>query len=397
MESLNRRNFLKNSGLSVLPAFIPGAPAFAEILKVANSPAGEPVVKFGGDGEMFDAMAYLDQLMQMHAITPIERDFYGNGGAIAALEKKFEEITGKEKAIFMPTGTMANQLALAVLSGENTKVFVQETSHVFRDEADAAQSVFGKRLIPLARGKTFFTAEELEQAVDYHNQGEVFKSGIGTVSIENPVRRTDGKMVPIEEIKKISGYCRKNYIRLHLDGARIFMASGRSGIKIREYSSYFDTVYISLYKYLGAAAGAILCGEKAVIDKMVHLIKIHGGTMFGNWANAAMALHRLTGFEDRFRESIKRAGEIFNSLNQLKEMKISLKDGGTNIYDLKLTPEVNGREMVNILAKDHGIMMYNPDKNNEIKLTVNETLLYRDTKSIVNSIRQALKSSVKKP
>src|SRR5687768_2723844 len=209
----------------------------------------------------------------------------------------------------MPSGTMANQFAIAVLSGENTKVFVQETSHVFRDEADAAQSVFNKRLIPLARGETYFTAQELQESVDYHNQGEVFKSGIGTVSVENPVRRTDGRMIPLEEIKKISAYCRNNSIRLHLDGARIYMASAWSGVSILEYASYFDTVYISLYKYLGAAAGAILCGDKIVIDRMEHLIKIHGGTMFGNWANAAMALHRLEGFEKRMKDAVKNAEE----------------------------------------------------------------------------------------
>jgi threonine aldolase len=102
----------------------------------------------------------------VNATAAIERDRYGDGGAVAALEKKFEAITGKEKALLMPTGTMANQLAIAVLSGENTKVFVQDLSHVYRDEADAAQSIFQKRLMPLAKEETCFTAEELKKAVD---------------------------------------------------------------------------------------------------------------------------------------------------------------------------------------------------------------------------------------
>lgn len=102
----------------------------------------------------------------------------------------------------MPSGTMANQLAIAVLSDENTKVFVQDTSHVYRDEADAAQSVFNKRLMPLAKNETYFTLEILKQAIENPGNEEVFKSGIGCVSIENPVRRTDERMVPIEEIKR---------------------------------------------------------------------------------------------------------------------------------------------------------------------------------------------------
>src|SRR5678815_121641 len=136
-------------------------------------------------------------------------------------------------------------------------------------------------------------------------------------------------MIPIGEIKKISEYCRSKNIRLHLDGARIYMASAWSGIPVKEYASYFDTVYISLYKYLGASGGAILCGDSAVIEKMPHLIKIHGGNMFGNWLNAAMALHRLDGIEERLKEAIRRSKEIFASLNDMG-IKITELDGGTN-------------------------------------------------------------------
>jgi threonine aldolase len=281
---------------------------------------------------MFEPLAYLNELQNVHAVAAIEKDNYGTGGAVEALEKKFVEITGKEKAIFMPTGTMANQLAISVLSGENTKIFVQDTSHIFRDEADAAQSVFQKRLMPLAKDETFFTAQQLQDAIEKMPGEEVFKSGIGAVSIENPVRRTKGRMVPIEEIRKISTYCRKNNIKLHLDGARIYMASAWSGVSIKEYASYFDSIYISLYKYLGASAGAMLCADKGVIDKMPHLIKVHGGAMYGNWSNAAMALHRLDGIETRLQNAIKRADQLFPELNKVSGIKITALPGGTNIY-----------------------------------------------------------------
>lgn len=389
---INRRLFLKSSSLSMFPLIVPALQAVAKETQLINSPQAEPFVKFFFDGETFDPPAYINQLQQINTTRPIEQDAYGMGGPLTALEKKFQEITGKEKAIFMPTGTMANQLAIAVLSGENTKVFVQETSHVYRDEADAAQSVFNKRLIPLAPGKTFFTTEELEQSVDYHNRGEVFKSGIGTVSIENPVRRTDGRMVPIEEIRNIAAYCRKNNFKLHLDGARIYMAAAWAGISVKEYASYFDTIYISLYKYLGASAGAILCGDKSIIDKMVHLIKIHGGTMYGNWTNAAMALHRLEGIESRLQKTIKNSEEIFTSLNEMPNIKINPIDGGTNIYILKLSPPVNGKKMKDILATQ-GILVGNPNNSNEIRITVNETLLYKDTRVIIDSFNNALKSA----
>jgi threonine aldolase len=342
---------------------------------------------------MYDPADYLKILQQVHSKQPIEVDRYGVGGAVTALEKRFEQITGKEKAMFMPTGTMANQLAIAVLSGDNTKVYVQDTSHVYRDEADAAQSVFQKRLMPLAKGQAHFTAEELQQAIEGLNREEVFKSGIGAVSIENPVRRNRGQMVPLEEIKKISAYCRANNIGLHLDGARLYMASAWSGTSIKEYASYFDTVYISLYKYLGAASGAVLCGDKKVMNKMEHLVKIHGGTMFGNWANAAMALHRLEGIEDRLKKAIQVWESLSRELNQLPGIKTNPIPNGTNIYILELDAKIDGKKFHAAMTKEHAIGMQGPNDKNIIPVTINESLLHREPSVILDAFKKSLKAA----
>ncbi|HMK27294.1 MAG TPA: aminotransferase class I/II-fold pyridoxal phosphate-dependent enzyme [Chitinophagaceae bacterium] len=391
MPTTNRRNFLKASGLVLIPGFLPSLHTLAAETDKKYLPPAEPVVKFFYDGEGFDGAAYWEQLQQANSKKPIKVDRYGNGGVVDDLQKKFEAITGKEKAIYMPTGTMANQLAIAVLSGENSKVFVQDTSHVYRDEADAAQSIFNKRLMPLAKDETYFTADTLKKAIENLDHEEVFKSGIGCVSVECPVRRTNGCIVPIDEIKKISEYCRSNNIKLHLDGARIYMASAWSGVSVKEYASYFDTIYISLYKYLGASGGAILCGDKSVMDKMPHLVKIHGGNMFGNWLSAAMALHRLDGLEERLQEAKKRSAEIFASLNELAGIKINALDGGTNIYNMHIPSSITVQKFGEHLGNKYSIAIPRPDKNGDMKITVNETLLYRDTKYIVDAFKDAIK------
>lgn len=389
---VNRRNFLKVSGLSLLPVALPAVPTFANNVNKGSAPANEPIVKFFGDGEFYDGLPYLEQLQAANSKQLLKVDRYGSGGAVEELEKKFQTITGKEKAIYMPSGTMANQFAIALLSGENTKVFVQDTSHVYRDEADAAQSIFNKRLMPMAKDQTFFTADELKKAIENLDSEEVFKSGLGCVSIENPVRRTDGRMIPIEEIKKIREYCRSKNIKLHLDGARIYMASVWSGISIKEYSSYFDTVYISLYKYLGASAGAILCGDKTLIEKIPHMIKIHGGNMFGNWLNAAMASYKLDGIEERLQEAIKRSKEIFASLNQIAGMKITSLDGGTNIYSMKFPQGLQGQKFSESINRSY-IRIPRPDANGDAKISVNETLLYREPKYIIDAIKDSLNNA----
>lgn len=389
MSSIDRRQFLHRSGAVLLPAIIP-VTAMAGQSGPAEGPADEPLVSFFYDGADFNPAQYIDVLQKANAREPIKRDFYGQGGAVAALEKKMAEITGKEKAIYMPTGTLANQLAIATLSGANTKVFVQDNSHVYRDEADAAQSVFGKRLMPLGMGQTYFTAAELKEAIEGLNNKEVFASGIGAVSIENPVRRTDGRMVPIGEISKISEYCRANNIPLHLDGARIFMAAAWSGVSVKEYAAYFDSVYISLYKYFGTAGGAVLCGNSSLIDKMPHLIKIHGGTVFGNWVNAAMALHRMEGFEDRMKESIQKATVIFDRLNKMPGLKVTALDGGTNIYSFEIGASINATAFQQKLYKDFGIRIVPADKNGKTTLTVNETILYREPEYIIKAFENSI-------
>ena len=194
----------------------------------------------------------------------------------------------------------------------------------------------------------------------------------------------------MEEIRKINAYCLDNNIKLHLDGARIFLASGWTGISVKEYASYFDTIYISLYKYFGASGGAVLCGTKEVIDKMSHLIKIHGGSIYGNWTNAAMALYRMEGFEARLQNAIKASGEIFKELNKLSGVQINSIAGGTNIYTMELSKGIDGKKMHETLNKGFNIRMMRPDDKNHTMLSVNETLLYQSTDYIINAFKKSI-------
>ena len=390
MPRTHRRNFLKLSGLSFLPVLSPWNANAGTGSAATGEPVKEPVVKFFADGELYEPAAYIDLLQQLSASTGITRDRYGTGGAVEELEKKFAAITGKEKAIFLPSGTMANQLAIAVLSGNKPKVYLQDLSHIYRDGADAAQSVFGKRLMPLAMGETYFTAADLQQAIESLKSNEVFESGIGAVAIENPVRRADGRMVPIEEIRKISSYCREHNIKLHLDGARLYMAAAWSGTGIKDYAANFDTVYISLYKYLGAAGGAVLCGDKTIIDQVPHLQKIHGGTMFTNWANAAMALHKLETIETVLQDVIKRTTPLFAALNKINGINIRALEGGTNIYELNLDKAIDGKKFQAGMKDNFKILVAPPNENNRALITVNETLLYRNDDYMVNAFKSSI-------
>ena len=303
----------------------------------------------------------------------------------ASIGRDRDRITGKEKAIYLPTGTMANQLAMKLLNGNHTKAIVPENSHIFRDEADAAQSVHRMRLIPLGKGKPYFELGDLEETLEYLNEGEVFKSGLGTLVIENPVRRADGTVVPLETIREVTGYCRERGIKLHLDGARLHIASAYSKVSVAEYSDLFDSVYISLYKYLNAAGGGILCGDASLIDQVPHQIKILGGNMLQSWPNTAMAIHYLWGIEERRKEIIKAADYLIHRLNKLDGIRITPIKNGSNVYDLTFAEKINLTDFLNHMHSEHNIGFRPPDNMGIVKFKVNQTLLNRDMDAIIEA------------
>lgn len=396
MKDNNRRDFLKKCGLSTLPFLIPAVGLSSVPLVESKEEAiskNKGPVNFIYDGLAFSPQEYLEKLNQINRTKPIEPDFYGNGGDTSLLENEFAKITGKEKALYLPTGTMANQLAIKLLNESNTKAIVPENAHVFRDEADAAQSVHNLRLVPVGKGKPYFELEDLESALSYLNKNEVFKSGLGTVVIENPIRRAGGTVVPIETIKEISKYCKENGYKLHLDGARLHLASAYTGISVSEYASYFDTVYISLYKYLNAAGGAILCGDSNFIDQIPHQTKIHGGTVFQSWQNTSMALHYLNEIEMRWKKVTQSANNLFAALNKIDGISIMGLTNGTNIYDLKVEEKIRLKDLANVLYHDYNIRLGRANENGIVKFAVNESLLNRNTSEIVNAWQKGIEKA----
>lgn len=382
----DRRDFFKLAGLSSIPLLLPRM-AWAEETVLEEKKSH---VNFVGDGLFFFPTEYIQKLKEINDTKPFDPDFYGEGGVTKQLEEAFAKLTGKEKAIFVPTGTMANQLAIKMLSGENTKIVVPENSHMYRDEADSAQSVHNRRLVPAGKDKPYFTQKDLENTIAYHDDGEVFHSGWGTVAVENPVRRADGVGMPISVIREISTYAKSKGYKLHLDGARIHIAAAYSGATVAEYAAYFDTIYISLYKYLNAAGGAMLCGPAELIDKMHHQIKIHGGTVFQTWTSSAMAMHYLEGIEERWKNVIKTMDVLMAGLNKISGVKVTKIPEGTNIYDMTLSPEINLKKLAGILYNEHQIWVGRANEKGIVKLTVNESLLMRKPEEIVEAFKIAV-------
>ena len=393
----NRREFLKKVGLLSTPFLVP-----ASVFAASNPTVGagkekkksnEIPVNFIWEGLYLPPDKYIEKLVEINEENPIEFDYYGKGGPTEMLEKEFAKVTGKEKAIYFPSGTMANQVAMKILNEDNTKVVVPENSHIFRDESDAAQSVHELRLIPLGKDKPYFDLQELKSAIDYSNTEFYYDSGLGTIVIENPVRRVQNRYVPFETIKEISKFCRENGYKLHLDGARLHIASAYSGISVAEYASQFDTVYISLYKYLNAGGGAMLCGDTVVIDKMAHQIKILGGSILRNWSNTAMALHYLPGIDERWQQVILKGHQLITELNKINGLQISSLENGTNSYKMELDPEIDSKVISEYLSEKNMIWAARIMDTGGYVFAVNESLLFVDNSEVVQAWKTAIKQA----
>jgi threonine aldolase len=245
-------------------------------------------------------------------------------------------LVGKEAAIWMPTGTLANHLAVRALAGTRRRVLVQAESHLYNDCGDCAQTLSGLNLVPLAPGKATFTLDNVEQAMAASTSGRV-ATPIGAIQIETPVRRRSGERFDFAQLERITAWARQRSIGLHLDGARIFLECAYTGRSIKEYAKLFDTVYVSLYKYFNAASGAILAGPKALLEPMTDIRRMFGGGINRVWTSAAVALHFLEGFEARFQSAVKASESIIESLAKDGNFEIERVANGTNIFLLRTT------------------------------------------------------------
>lgn len=299
---MDRRHFLAASALAATAPLLPAATSAA---KAPAPPPGMDMFKrvnFGTDGLGLNAREYATLLHEAATARAFPADFYSNGGVIEEIERAFAKRLGKQAAMFVPTGTLANHMAIRKLAGNDRRVLVQAESHLYNDSGDCAEVLSGLNLIPLAAGGRMPALDEVKQWVERSTHGRV-EMKIGAISIESPIRRLDHQMVPFAELERISGYAREQGIRLHLDGARLFNLPRHSGRSVRDYAALFDTVYVSLWKHFNGSTGAILAGDAAFIEGLYHTRRMFGGSLPRAWPNVAL----VPGYLERYEEDYARA------------------------------------------------------------------------------------------
>jgi threonine aldolase len=369
---------------------MPAAAAIADFGLSANIPE-DRMVHFRSDGVALSPIEYARLLTRLAEDGGLVADEFSREGVVATLEERMAAMLGKEMAVFMPSGTLANNLALRLLAQRGRRVLVQRESHIYNDTGDCTQELSGLTLIPLAPERATFTLAEVKGEVARAEEGRV-STPVGVISIESPVRRVLGEVFDFAEMQRIAAFAQESGIGLHLDGARLFLASAYTGIAPARYAALFDTVYVSLYKYFNAASGAVLAGPRQLLENLYHQRRMFGGGLRQAWPFAAVALHYLDGFSERFQRATAAADNLFQALQNLPNCEIPRSPAATNVTRLF----VSGRDAValpeRLLPRGIAIrpVLRSSPQKAEFELFTNETLLRRPIGEIVEIFAEAL-------
>ena len=324
---MQRRDFLLGSSAAALAALPYGATRAAE----ATSAANRPTVNLTHDGLALSPQEYAAQLLQLTTEAALAPDGYSNGGVIADLEQRFAAKLGKQAAVFLPTGTLANHLAVRTLARDDRRVLVQADSHLYCDSGDGATALSGLQLVPLAAGRPTITLDEVRHQIERAEGGRV-PARVGVLSIEVPVRRHDHRIVDVDETQRVTDYARSRGMRLHLDGARLFNLPQHTGRSVADRAAPFDTVYVSLWKHFNAMSGAILAGERAIIENLYHVRRMFGGSLPQAWPVAALALRYLDRYERDYATAWRTFDEAVARLPRERFELRRLADGSSKVW-----------------------------------------------------------------
>ena len=257
-------------------------------------------------------------------------DMFGEDPTVGALEEEIARITGKQAALFVTSGTMGNQLAIATQTRPGDEVIVGEGAHPIHHEGAAAAALSGVQFGVVGRGG-FFTPEEMEAA---REPRAYWAPRTSLVAIENTHNRSGGRVWPAAQARAVAERARVLGHAAHLDGARIWNASAASGIDVATLCAAFDTVSVCFSKGLGAPVGSALCGSRGVVEEARRLRKRWGGGMRQAGILAAGALYALAHNRKRLTDDHANARALADKLATVHGIQVDAAAVETNIVNI---------------------------------------------------------------
>jgi len=288
------------------------------------------------------------------AEAPVGDDQYGEDPSVNRLQDRIAELLGKEAALFVPSGTMSNQIALKLLTRPGDEVILGEDAHMIWHEAGAGAANSGVQFTAVGRGG-LFSAAEFGAALK--RPGHIVLPPTGLVAIENTHNLGGGVVFPQQDAAAICAAARKAEVASYLDGARLFNAAAASGLSVAELARPFDLVSVALSKGLGCPVGSVLAGDTAGIARAVRIRRMFGGAMRQSGILAAAGLYALDHNVTRLAEDHANARLIAEQLTGVSGIRLDLATVQTNIVIFRLEEGFPDASAIAARAKEAGVLV----------------------------------------
>lgn len=290
------------------------------------------------------------QMRQAMMDAPVGDDVFGDDPTVNELETKSAQLFGVEAALFCPSGTMTNQLAIRVHTRPGSEVICDRLSHIYLYEGGgvALNSFSSVRLVDGTRG--MLTAQQVQDAI---NPDDIHAPVSRLVSLENTMNKGGGCYYHFEEFVKIKAVCTQHGLKLHLDGARLFNALVETTDAPHHYGAVFDSISICLSKGLGCPVGSVLLGSHDFIKQARRFRKVMGGGWRQAGFLAAAGVYALDNHVERLRQDHARARSIGEILKKRPEVQ-EIYPIETNIVIFRLPDSILATDYVQQLAT-HGV------------------------------------------
>ena len=276
-------------------------------------------------------------------------DVYGEDPTVARLESEAARRLGFEAAVFTPSGTMANQIALHLHARPGDVVLCERTSHIVRYEMGAMAALSGLQPQLLDGDEGRLDPDEVDAAI---TRDVPYQSRTGLVSVENTHNLAGGSVYEIERLRALVAVAHGRGLPIHMDGARVFNAATALGVEVAEVSRGFDTVSFCLSKGLGAPVGSLLCASRDLIVEARRVRKMLGGGMRQVGVLAAAGLVALEEGPGALLEDHANAARLGEGLGALPGVEVFGPQPGTNIVMCRLAPDAAARLVAGLADRD---------------------------------------------
>lgn len=290
------------------------------------------------------------------AEAPVGDDVFGDDPSVNRLEERVADMLGKESAIFVPSGTMSNQIALNIHMQPGDEVLCDLNCHIYNYEAGGPAILSGVTCRTIDGDFGILDLSQLEDKI--RNPDDVHLVKTRMVALENTHNRGGGRIYPIEKIEAISQWAWKHGLIMHLDGARLWNAIVATRIAAKEWSRHFDTVSVCFSKGLGAPVGSALAGPKSLITKARRTRKLFGGGMRQAGIIAAGCLYAIENHIDRLADDHRNAQILAQAIADTPGLTLEPPEVETNLIWFRVAKDLGTAKEIGARLKQAGILVH---------------------------------------